>query len=342
MYYHIRLDKAENEGMSLPVIFGVTPNEDVIAHDLARMPHLLIGGQTGSGKSVLLHYLICSLVQLRSPEQVRFVLMDSKRVEFNGYLKLPHLYSPVVHESEQGIAMLKQIEAEMDRRLALFAEKGFCDITAFKKGEEGANLPYLIVVVDELADFIVESDGTFETAATRIAAIGGAAGIHLVMATCRPDAKVLSSGLRANIPWRIAFKVYQQNDSKMLLDEVGAEELLGLGDALVKDCNGAIIRLQTPSIRDDEIARIVDSAIARYPGLQIVAGHASAAAENGDFESMYTRALDVVRTTQRASTSWLQRRLSIGYNDAAHLISLLEERGVIGPANANGPRDILI
>ena len=334
--------KVKTEDMALPVIFGVMPNGEIITRDLARMPHLLIGGLAGTGKSVFLHSLVCSLVQNRSPEQVQFVLIDPKRVEFMGYANLPHLYSPIVHEPEQGITMLKYVEAEMDRRLALFGEKGCRNIADFKKTDEGASLPYLIVVVDELSDFMLGAVGVFESTASRIAAIGRSAGVHLVIATSRPDAKVASCSLKANIPGRIAFRVCQQIDSMTLLDEYGAEELLGGGDALLKDHKGAIVRLQVPHIRDEAITRIVDSAIVRYPGRHVVAGLALAVAEKEDYESMYGRALGVVRTTRRASTSWLQRQLSIGYNDAAHVMSLLEERGIIGPANDKGPREILI
>ncbi len=345
-YHDVMFDvfcgNTQAEDMALPVIFGVMPNGETITRDLARMPHLLIGGLTGAGKSVFLHSLVCSLVQNRSPEQVRFVLMDPKRVEFMGYAKLPHLYSPIVHEPEQGITMLKYVEAEMDRRLALFGEKGCRNIADFKNTDEGASLPYLIVVVDELSDFMLGADGVFESTASRIAAIGRSAGVHLVITTSRPDAKVASCSLKTNIPGRIAFRVCQQVDSMTLLDEYGAEELLGGGDALLKDNKGAIVRLQVPYIRDEAITRIVDSAIVRYPGRHVLAGLALAVAEKEDFESMYARALGVVRTTRRASTSWLQRQLSIGYNDAAHVMILLEERGIIGPANDKGPREILI
>ena len=333
--------KVKTADMALPVIFGVMPNGEIITRDLARMPHLLIGGLTGTGKSVFLHSLVCSLVQNRSPEQVRFVLMDPKRVEFMGYANLPHLYSPIIHEPEHGITMLKYVEAEMDRRLALFGEKGCRNIADFKKTDEGTSLPYLIVVVDELSDFMFGADGVFESTASRIAAIGRSAGVHLVITTSRPDAKVASCSLKANIPGRIAFRVCQQIDSMTLLDEYGAEELLGRGDALLKDDKGAIVRLQVPYIRDEAITRIVDSAIVRYPGRRVVAGLALAVAEKEDSESMYGRALGVIRSTRRASISWLQRQLNIGYNDAAHVMLLLEERGIIGPSNDNGSREIM-
>lgn len=334
--------KTETEDMSLPVMFGKMSNGEIVTRDLARLPHLLMGGQTGAGKSVFLHSLICSLVQNHSPEQVRFVLMDPKRVEFGIYAKLPHMYSPIAHELEQAVTILKHVESEMDRRLALFGEKGCRNIADFNSANEVTRLPYLIVVVDELSDFIVGSDGAFESTASRIAAIGRSAGVHLVIATSRPDAKIASGSLKANIPGRLAFRVCQKVDSRTLLDEYGAEDLLGRGDALLKDCKGAVVRLQVPYIRDEAITRIVESAMVRYPGRQIAVGVTPATTEKEDYESIYTRALDLVRTTRRASISWLQRQLNIGYKDAAHVLSLLEERGKIGPANDKGSREILI
>ena len=334
--------KTETEDMSLPVIFGKMSNGEIVTRDLARLPHLLIGGLTGSGKSVFLNSLICSLVQNHSPEQVRFVLMDPKRVEFGIYAKLPHLYSSIVHEPEQGVSTLKDVEAEMDRRLDFFRLKGWRNIADFYRANAEARMPYLVVVVDEFSDFIVGSDGAFESTASRIAAIGRSAGVHLVIATSRPDAKIASGCLKANIPGRLAFRVCQKVDSRTLLDEYGAEELLGRGDALLKDSNGELVRLQVPYIRDEAIIRIVESAIVRYPGRQLADGVASPSAEKKDHESMYARALNLVRTTRRASISWFQRQLNIGYKDAAHVMSLLEERGVIGPANDKGPREILI
>jgi S-DNA-T family DNA segregation ATPase FtsK/SpoIIIE len=268
--------------------------------------------------------------------------MDPKRVEFGAYAKLPHLYSSIVHEPEQGVSTLKDVEAEMDRRLDFFRLKGWCNIADFYRANVEARMPYLIVVVDELSDFIVGSDGAFESTASRIAAIGRSAGVHLVIATSRPDAKIASDSLKANISGRLAFRVCQKVDSWTLLDEYGAEDLLGSGDALLKDCNVELVRLQVPYIRDEAIMRIVESAIVRYPGRQLADGVASPSAEKEDHESMYARALNLVRTTRRASISWLQRQLNIGYKDAAHVMSLLEERGKIGPANDKGPCEILI
>ena len=329
--------------VTLPVTFGKASDGEIAVRDLARLPHLLIGGVTGSGKSGFLHSLVCSLVQNHSPEQVRFVLMDTKCVEFCLYEKLPHLYSPVVRETGSCIATLKHMEAEMDSRIALFGERGCRSIADYNKNDKGEKLPFLIVIVDEFSDFMFDDvRESFEFTVSRIAALGRAAGIHLVMATSRTDARVVSGVLKANIPGRLAFKVCQKIDSLTLLDEYGAEELLERGDALLKDHNGSIFRLQVPYIQDEAAMRIVDSAIARYPRRQVAAGIVDTTPEKEECESMYARALELVRTTRRASTSWFQRQLDIGYNDAARAMSLLEERGIIGPANDKGAREILI
>ena len=333
---------ATTRDMLLPAIFGKMSNGEIVTRDLARMPHLLIGGLTGAGQSVFLYSLICSIVQNNSPEHVRFVLMDHKRVEFEVYEKLPHLYLPIVHELEEGVMTLKRVEVEMDRRLALFDEKGYRNIAHFNKASAGVRLPYIIVAVDELADFVIGLEGSFESTASRIAAIGRSAGVHLVMATSRPGANIVSDSLKAHIPGRLAFRVSRKIDSQMLLDEYGAEELLGRGDALLKDYKGVVVRLQAPYIRYEAVTRIVESAIVRYPGRKFADGIASTSAEKEEYESMCARALDLVRTTRRASISWLQRQLNIGYKDAAHVMSLLEERGKIGPANDMGAREILI
>lgn len=257
---------ATTKDMLLPVIFGKMSNGEIVTRDLARLPHLLIGGLAGSGKSLFLHSLICSLVQNRSPEQVRFVLMDPKRVEFGAYAKLPHLYSPIVHEPEQGVSTLKDVEAEMDKRLDFFRLKGCRSIADFYKANAEARMPYLIVVVDELSDFMVGSDGAFESTASRIAAMGRSAGVHLVIATSRPDARIASGSLKANIPGRLAFRVCQKVDSRTLLDKYGAEKLIGRGDALLKDADGMTSRLQTPYISDNAIKQVVDRDLCRPGG----------------------------------------------------------------------------
>lgn len=261
MLHHQFNDEDDKE---LPVTFGMYSTRQLAIRDFTRMAHLLIGGVTGYGKSMFLHSFVCSFVKRYSPEQIRFVLMDSRRSEFRFYAKLPHLYSPVAHGTRQGITILKHVEAELARRLTLFGEKGCRNIADFSKANEGTRLPYLIVVVDELSDFMVGSAGAFESTSIRIAATGRSAGVHLAMATSCLDARVLSDNLKANIPGRLAFRVCRKADSLALLGEYGAEKLTGHGDALLKDADGMTSRLQAPHINNDVVKQIVDSAIARY------------------------------------------------------------------------------
>ena len=253
-----------HKDMALPVIFGRTSTGEIVIRDLARLPHLLIGGLTGFGKSVFLNSLICSLVQNNPPEYIRFVLMDPKGVEFGAYAKLPHLYSPVIFRPEQCMTMLRYVESEVERRVAMFGEKDVRDISDFKN--------YLVVVVDEFSDYILELDDAFVSTLSRIAAIGGSMGVHLVLSTSRLDAKNVTDKLKANIPSRLAFRVCRKVDSLTLIDESGAEDLLVRGDALFKDGDSEAIRLQVPYIRDETVKQVVDSAIAQYPGREFVAG----------------------------------------------------------------------
>lgn len=258
--------------MDLPIVFGMTSNGEIVIRDLVRLPHLLIGGLAGFGKSVFLNSLICSFVQNNPPEYIRFVLMDPKGVEFGAYAKLPHLYSPVVNRPEQCMTMLRYVEAEVDRRVAMFGEKDVRDISDFKK--------YLVVVVDAFSDYIIELDDEFVSTLSRIAARGGAVGVHLVLSTSRLDAKNVTDELKANIPGRLALRVCQKVDSRALLGEYGAEELFMRGDALFKDGNRKVVQLQTPYIYDEAVTRIVDSAIAQYPEREFIAGHSLTTVEN--------------------------------------------------------------
>ena len=323
----------KNQG--LMVVVGRDGQGRDVTMDLATLPHLLIGGSTGQGKSVFLHSLICSLVQNNSPEQVRFVLIDPKRVEFGVYAKLPHLYSPIVYESEQVVTMLKHVESEMDKRLDFFRLKGCRSIADFYKANAEARMSYLIVAIDEFSDFIVGPDGTFESTVSRIVAMGRSAGIHLVMATSRPDAKVVTGALKANIPGRLSFKVVSKADSRTLLGEVGAEELSGRGSALLKTSNGAIVHVQIPLIRDDEIRGAVDSVLARY-----FEGEPESKSGIDRDEALFDRALELIRTTGRASISHFQRQLDIGYNTAAWLMDKLEEREIVSSVTGPGAREI--
>ena len=310
----------KNQGLTIEV--GRDEQGRDVAVDLATLPHLLIGGATGQGKSVFLHSLICSLVQDHSPQEVEFILMDPKRVEFSVYAKLPHLHAHIAYGPECGTAMMKHIESIMDGRFSLFAEKGCGNITEYNIATEGDGLPHTIVVVDEFSDFMCNDvSGVFESTVSRVAALGRAAGIHLVMATSRPDAKVVTGALKTNIPGRLSFKVAAKVDSRTLLGEVGAEALSGRGSALLKTSNGAVIHVQVPLIRDTEIKEGVDSVLARYSE-----GEPDSKPETYCDEVLLERAVELIRTTGRASLSLFQRQLGIGYNAAVRLMDRLKER----------------
>ena len=257
---------AENMGrLALPIGFGKEGDGRDVVRDLARLPHLLIGGMTGAGKSVFLHSLICSFVKNKSPDEIRFLLIDPKRVEFMVYERLPHLLGHVQLDTDKAIAVEQSVEAEMDNRFAKFAESGVRDIASFNESSAGEKLPRIIIVVDEVSDMIIGMEGepnnAFVFTASRIGARGRAAGIHLVMATSRPDKKVLSETLKANIPGRLAFRLYGKGDSQAILDADGAEKLRDSGDALLRDGGESIIRVHLPFISDEEIAQTVTAAI---------------------------------------------------------------------------------
>jgi S-DNA-T family DNA segregation ATPase FtsK/SpoIIIE len=307
------------KNLGLTVVVGRDEQGRDVAVDLTTLPHLLIGGATGQGKSVFLHSLICSLVQDHSPKEVEFVLMDPKRVEFSGYAKLQHLHAHIVYDPEQGTAMMKHIESVMDGRFSLFAEKGCGNITEYNNVTEGDGLPHTIVVVDEFSDFMCNDDcGVFESTVSRIAALGRTAGIHLVMATSRPTAKVVTGALKANIPGRLSFRAATKVDSLTLLGEAGAEALSRPGSALLKTSNGAVIQVQVPLIRDAEIKEVVGSVLARYSE-----GEPEEKLEIDCDEALLNRAIELIRTTGRASLSLFQRQLGIGYNAAVQLMDRL-------------------
>ena len=247
--------------MSLPMVLGKMPCGRSLVRNLAKLPQLLIAGAAGQGKTVFLHSFICSLIKKKSPNEVRFVLMDSRHVEFNVYARLPHLYIPIVHTAKNGVEALTMIDAEMERRHMMFADAKCREISAWNETNDKVKLPYIVVVIDELLDFMIHAQRRFLALSSRIAALGRAAGIHLVMATSRPAQNVIPGRLKANFPTRLAFPVSCQVDSRTILDADGAESLNGSGDALFRDNTGELFHLQTPYINDKDIERIVAEAL---------------------------------------------------------------------------------
>jgi S-DNA-T family DNA segregation ATPase FtsK/SpoIIIE len=325
--------------------------------DLSRMPHLLIAGTTGSGKSGCINAILTSILLRASPDQVRLILIDPKRIELNHYESIPHLLTPVVSSPKEASAVLLNVVTEMERRyerLAQVRARGLPEANrAFRKRGE-PELPYLLVVIDELADLMMVSPQDVEDAIIRLAQKSRAVGIHLVLATQRPSVDVITGMIKANVPSRIAFAVSSQTDSRVILDSNGAESLLGSGDMLYKPLGTSRLqRLQGAYVTEDEVALIVeqtrvqreqevDEAFLQAP--QVFADDADS--QDGDFDPdedpLLDRAIEVVVTAQTASVSLIQRRLRVGYTRAGRLIDMLERRGIISAYEGSKPRTVLI
>ncbi|MDF2461666.1 MAG: putative cell division FtsK/SpoIIIE [Candidatus Saccharibacteria bacterium] len=323
--------------------------------DLAKMPHMLIAGATGSGKSVMINTLLTSLLYRNSPEQMKLILVDPKRVELGLYNDIPHLLTPVIVEPEKCISALKWAVTEMEERYKLLAEAGNRNIVEYNKAHKEDAMPYIVVVIDELADLMVLAAADVETLIVRLAQMARAVGIHLVLATQRPSVDVITGIIKANIPARLAFSVASQVDSRTILDQMGAEKLLGKGDMLFS--NPDFIkprRIQGVFVSEEETKAVTDYLrAARQPkyneavlSQKVSIGGKSGGGGGGDFgepdDDMFEEAAEAVLRAGKASASMLQRRLRVGYARAARLLDLLEERGIIGPADGARPRDVLI
>ena len=333
----------------MPLYLGMTSQDEKLVIDLARLPHLLVGGSSGQGKSNLLNCIISGLARLLPPEQLRFVLFDPKCVEFVQYSALPHLAFPVITDGAKFVYVLRWLVCEMEKRLKEFARATCRNIEDFRKA--GNQMPYLVVIIDEIVDLIQNFGKEVEPLIARLTALARAAGIHLVVATQVADNKVLSATLRCNIPGRISFKTRSGSESKIIIDAPDADVLCAPGDMLVRQKDGTLARAQCAYLSGEEEARIIEAVEKRHGSpkflalLPDVVFHAAPEpqpdATGPSEEEMYARALEVVRTTNHASTSHLQRKMGIGYNHAARLIDLMEERGVIGPQVGAQPREIL-
>jgi S-DNA-T family DNA segregation ATPase FtsK/SpoIIIE len=323
--------------------------------DLKKLPHLLIAGTTGSGKSVGINAMILSLLYKNSPDQLRLLMIDPKMLEFSIYNDIPHLLTPVITKSKQAIAALSNMVGEMERRYALMSESRTKNIENYNekiKKEGGEVLPYIVVIIDELADLMMTSGKEVEFSIARLAQMARASGIHLIVATQRPSVDVVTGLIKANLPSRISYKVGQKVDSKIILDAMGAESLLGRGDMLfTPPGTSGLIRLHAPWSAEDEIEKIVEFIkIQREP--QYNTRFLSDPNESGDANStaevsadaldpMYEAAKNVVLTDKKTSISYLQRKLQIGYNRSANIVEQLEQRGVLSAPNAKGNREIL-
>ncbi len=327
----------------LRVALGQDVSGRPVAADLATMPHLLIAGATGSGKSVCVNSLIACLLLENTPDDLKLLLVDPKRVELTGFAGVPHLAAPVVVDVDQTVLALRWTCQEMDRRYKLFAQARVRNIEGLNSAlgrRRGARLPYLVILVDEMADVMMLAPDEVERSLCRIAQMGRATGIHLVVATQRPSIDVVTGLIKANFPARIAFAVSTQVDSRVILDAAGAEQLLGRGDMLFMSPEAnRLLRLQGCFVSDEELAAIADhwrQTVEAEPDQDEPAPWDGLAVEEDEEDSLLAEAIALVRQHGQASTSFLQRRLRLGYSRAARLMDQLEERGVVGPDPGGG------
>jgi S-DNA-T family DNA segregation ATPase FtsK/SpoIIIE len=335
----------------LEVALGLDVSGKAILADLAKMPHVLVAGQTGSGKSVCINTFLSTLLFRASPSEIKFILVDPKRVELTSYNGIPHLLTPVIVETEKVVSALKWIMSEMDRRYKLFAQAGSRNIDAYNEMSGFQALPYIILIIDELADIMLFSPVEVEDAITRIAQMSRATGIHMVLSTQRPSVDIITGLIKANIPCRIAFAVASQVDSRVILDGQGAEKLLGRGDMLYLPPEQAKpIRIQGAYVSDRDINSLVEflknQGVAPQYTEEVTtmtrSGMPAIAGVGADIDDRFKEAVEVVCQYDRASASLLQRRLSIGYARAARIIDQLEAAGVVSVAEGSKPRDVLI
>ncbi len=356
---------------------GKNVSGDAVFYDLAKMPHLLIAGTTGSGKSVTVHAILNSLLFRNSPDLLKFIMVDAKRVELTLYNGIPHLLTPVITEAKKTILALKWAAKEMDRRYDVLEKSSVRDISsyhknilepAFKKAKDKDDaeglpetMPYIVIIIDELADLMQAFPRELEACIVRLAQMSRAVGIHLILSTQRPSVNVITGLIKANIPTRIALKVGSQIDSRTILDKAGAEKLVGQGDMLFATQDAPEpVRIQSPYISENEVKKVVKYLLDNYadevpevtPGIMdekqgesrnpiFDPALMSEGTDGADDDDLYEEAREIVMQAGKASTSYIQRKLRVGYARAARLMDILEERGVIGPADGARPRDVI-
>lgn len=344
-------ESMKNAKSKLTVALGLDVSGKPIVADIGRMPHILIAGQTGSGKSVAINTFLCSMLLRVSPAEVKFILVDPKRVELTGYNGIPHLLTPVIIEADKVLSALRWLQQEMDRRYTQFAQAGVRNIEGFNEMSGFQALPYIVLIIDELADIMLTSPVEVEDSITRIAQMSRATGIHMILATQRPSVNVITGLIKANIPTRIAFAVASQVDSRVILDTQGAEKLLGRGDMLYLPPDQAKpLRIQGAYLTDKDINTLLsflkNQGISPQYTEEVTTmskpGATSVPGVSGDVDDNFRQAVEVVCQYDRASASLLQRRLSIGYARAARIIDQLEAAGVVGPTEGSKPREVLV
>jgi len=332
----------------LPIALGKNISGIPIIGDLTSMPHLLIAGTTGSGKSVCINTIILSLLYRHTPEKCKFILIDPKMLELSTYEGIPHLLCPVITEAKKAASVLGWVVKEMESRYRLMTKEGVRNIDGYNSKHK-LPMPYIVVVVDEMSDLMLVAGKEIENYIQKLSQMARAAGIHIIMATQRPSVDVITGTIKANFPTRISFQVTSKIDSRTILGEQGAEQLLGKGDMLFMSSANKMIRIHAPFVSDNEIEKInnylrsqaepdyVDEILSFADDKEINENSKN----QGDKDELYQTALEIIKSEGKASTSFLQRKLQIGYNRAARIIDMMEEDGIVSKANHVGKRDVL-
>ena len=333
--------------IKLPIALGKNISGKPIVGDLSSMPHLLIAGTTGSGKSVCINTIILSLLYRHTPEKCKFILIDPKMLELSTYEGIPHLLCPVITEAKKAASVLGWVVKEMESRYRLMTKEGVRNIDGYN-AKHSLPMPYIVVVVDEMSDLMLVAGKEIENYIQKLSQMARAAGIHIIMATQRPSVDVITGTIKANFPTRISFQVTSKIDSRTILGEQGAEQLLGKGDMLYMSSANKIVRIHAPFVSDDEIEKINNSLRSQsepdYIDEILNFADEKEIGENikqGDKDELYQQAVEIIRSEGKASTSFLQRKLQIGYNRAARIIDMMENDGIVSKANHVGKRDVL-
>ncbi len=341
---HVDFKKRE---IKLPIALGKNISGKPIVGDLTSMPHLLIAGTTGSGKSVCINTIILSLLYRHTPDKCKFILIDPKMLELSTYEGIPHLLCPVITEAKKAASVLGWVVKEMESRYRLMTKEGVRNIDGYN-AKHKLPMPYIVVVVDEMSDLMLVAGKEIENYIQKLSQMARAAGIHIIMATQRPSVDVITGTIKANFPTRISFQVTSKIDSRTILGEQGAEQLLGKGDMLYMSSANRIVRIHAPFVSDNEIEKVNNSlSIQAEPDyvdeiLNFADEKETSDNQNhGDKDTLYESALEIIRSEGKASTSFLQRKLQIGYNRAARIIDIMEADGIVSKANHVGKRDIL-
>ncbi len=348
----LRDDEFFGDRFDIPIALGKDIAGEAQIVDLARTPHLLIAGATGSGKSVCVNSIICSVLYRQTPAQVKLILIDPKIVELKFYNDIPHLLTPVITDPKRAFQALQYLIYEMERRYSLLDSLGARDISGYNAKIKRKNLateplPYIVVIIDEFADLMATSGKELESTVARLAAMSRAVGIHIVLATQRPSTDVITGLIKANIPSRIAFMVASKVDSRIIIDTQGAEKLLGRGDMLFTSSSDPFpVRIQGAFLSEDEVERVVEE-VKTFGEPDYIDDEIFIEEDDDDIDSsvledpLMEKAIEVVTTSRKASASYLQRRLKVGYNRAARMVEEMERIGIVGPQNGSKPRDVI-